>query len=82
MITVRKYFFLHYFRANGAVKHTKVDTEGRMFMIGRAMFSSIQDILNFYSRNPMYRNIKLRHPVTRATLQSIENIVSKDIFFT
>ncbi|MFT7813995.1 1-phosphatidylinositol 4,5-bisphosphate phosphodiesterase gamma-2 isoform X1 [Arapaima gigas] len=53
------------FRGDGKVKHCRIQKEGPLFVLGSSTeFESLMDLVNYYRKNPLYRKIKLRYPVT------------------
>nr|XP_039265386.1 1-phosphatidylinositol 4,5-bisphosphate phosphodiesterase gamma-1-like isoform X1 [Styela clava] len=61
------------FRAKGNVKHCKVDVDGRLYRIGNGNFETLCDIVIFYGKNSLYKNTKLRYPVTREIIESLQD---------
>lgn len=58
------------FYAEGRVKHCRIKREGRLFVIGTVQFESLVDLINFYEKNPLYKRIMLKHPVTKELIDS------------
>lgn len=56
-------FFSVCFRAEGKIKHCKIYREGRLYTIGTAQFESLIELVEFYEKHPLYRKIKLKHPI-------------------
>ncbi|XP_069047232.1 1-phosphatidylinositol 4,5-bisphosphate phosphodiesterase gamma-1-like isoform X1 [Lepisosteus oculatus] len=57
------------FRAEGKIKHCRIQQEGRMFMLGSsAEFESLVDLVSYYEKHPLYRKMKLRYPINDDTL--------------
>uniref|UniRef100_A0A1A8KWB6 1-phosphatidylinositol 4,5-bisphosphate phosphodiesterase gamma n=1 Tax=Nothobranchius kuhntae TaxID=321403 RepID=A0A1A8KWB6_NOTKU len=57
------------FRAEGKIKHCRIQQEGRLFMLGSsAEFESLVDLVNYYMKHPLYRKMKLRYPINEDTL--------------
>jgi len=56
-------------RAEGKIKHCRIRSEDRLFTIGSACFESLVELVQYYSRNPLYRKMKLRYPVTEELLR-------------
>ena len=52
-----------YFRAEGKIKHCKIFREGRLYTIGTAQFESLVELVEFYEKHPLYRKMKLKHPI-------------------
>ena len=47
--------------AEGKVKHCRITREGRMFKIGDADFESLNKLVDYYTKHPLYRKMKLRY---------------------
>lgn len=43
--------------------------EGRLYGIDTMNFESLVSLINYYTRNPLYRNVKLSHPVSQELLR-------------
>ncbi|XP_067086423.1 1-phosphatidylinositol 4,5-bisphosphate phosphodiesterase gamma-1-like isoform X2 [Osmerus mordax] len=57
------------FRAEGKIKHCRIQQEGRLFMLGSsAEFESLVDLVRYYERHPLYRKMRLRYPINEETL--------------
>jgi len=52
------------FRAEGKVKHCLIKKDGRLFAIGTASFESLVELVGHYERHPLYRQVRLRLPLT------------------
>lgn len=57
---------LLYFRAEGKIKHCKLKREGRLFTIGTAQFESLIELVEFYTKHPLYKGMKLRYAINEA----------------
>ncbi|XP_058034768.1 1-phosphatidylinositol 4,5-bisphosphate phosphodiesterase gamma-1-like isoform X5 [Ahaetulla prasina] len=58
------------FRAEGKIKHCRVQQEGRLFTLGSsAEFESLLDLVSYYEKHPLYRKMKLRYPINEETLE-------------
>jgi SH2 domain len=55
-------------RAEGKIKHCRIQNEDRLFTIGTACFENLVELVQYYTRNPLYRKMKLRYPVTEQLL--------------
>ncbi|KFZ45882.1 1-phosphatidylinositol 4,5-bisphosphate phosphodiesterase gamma-1, partial [Antrostomus carolinensis] len=65
------------FRAEGKIKHCRIQQEGRLFMLGSsAEFESLVDLVNYYEKHPLYRKMKLRYPINEETLEKMGTTVS------
>nr|DBA16852.1 TPA: hypothetical protein GDO54_002381 [Pyxicephalus adspersus] len=57
------------FRAEGKVKHCRIQKEGRLFVLGTsAYFENLVELVNYYEKHTLYRKMKLRYPVTEELL--------------
>jgi len=61
-------FILFNDRAGGKVKHCRIIREDRLYTIGTASFESLNELVEYYKKNPLYKKMKLRHPVTEQLL--------------
>ena len=52
------------FMADKKVKHCLIKKEGRLYLIGTAQFESLVDLVSHYEKNPLYKKVKLKTPVT------------------
>ncbi|XP_069076995.1 1-phosphatidylinositol 4,5-bisphosphate phosphodiesterase gamma-1-like isoform X1 [Pleurodeles waltl] len=60
------------FRAEGKIKHCRIQQEGRHFMLGSsAEFESLLDLVSYYEKHPLYRKMKLRYPINDETLEKM-----------
>uniref|UniRef100_A0A8C5QGH8 1-phosphatidylinositol 4,5-bisphosphate phosphodiesterase gamma n=1 Tax=Leptobrachium leishanense TaxID=445787 RepID=A0A8C5QGH8_9ANUR len=58
------------FRAEGKIKHCRIQKEGRLFVLGTsAYFENLVELVNYYEKHPLYRKMKLRYPVTEELLR-------------
>uniref|UniRef100_A0A8C9VE57 1-phosphatidylinositol 4,5-bisphosphate phosphodiesterase gamma n=1 Tax=Scleropages formosus TaxID=113540 RepID=A0A8C9VE57_SCLFO len=58
------------FRAEGKIKHCRIQQEGRLFMLGSsAEFESLVDLVSYYEKHPLYRKMRLRYPINEDTLE-------------
>uniref|UniRef100_A0A8C8RHD0 Phosphoinositide phospholipase C n=1 Tax=Pelusios castaneus TaxID=367368 RepID=A0A8C8RHD0_9SAUR len=65
------------FRAEGKIKHCRIQQEGRLFMLGSsAEFESLVDLVSYYEKHPLYRKMKLRYPINEETLEKMGTAVS------
>jgi len=56
------------FRAEGKVKHCLIKKEGRLYTIGTVQFESLLELVAYYEKNPLYKKVKLKTPVTEDLL--------------
>lgn len=57
------------FKAEGKTKHCRIVKDGPTYSMGDAEFKSLADLVNNYSKQALYRKVKLRYPITDALLQ-------------
>ncbi|KAL4234228.1 phospholipase C [Mactra antiquata] len=57
------------FRAEGKIKHCRIRQEGRLFTIGTAEFASLNELVQYYEKYPLYKKMKLRKPVSDAVVE-------------
>ncbi|XP_041078410.1 1-phosphatidylinositol 4,5-bisphosphate phosphodiesterase gamma-2-like [Polyodon spathula] len=63
------------FRAEGKVKHCKIQREGNIYIIGTsAEFESLVELVNYYRKTPLYQKMRLRYPVTEELLQRCSTV--------
>lgn len=63
--------FLFVYRAENKIKHCRVKLEGRLYTIGAMQFESLVELVNYYERHPLYKKVKLSHPINKDTLTRI-----------
>uniref|UniRef100_A0A7M4F364 1-phosphatidylinositol 4,5-bisphosphate phosphodiesterase gamma n=1 Tax=Crocodylus porosus TaxID=8502 RepID=A0A7M4F364_CROPO len=59
------------FRAEGKIKHCRVQQEGQTVLLGNSEFDSLVDLISYYEKHPLYRKMKLRYPINEETLEKI-----------
>ncbi|XP_068119983.1 1-phosphatidylinositol 4,5-bisphosphate phosphodiesterase gamma-1 isoform X2 [Hyperolius riggenbachi] len=59
------------FRAEGKIKHCRVQQEGQSVVLGSSEFDSLVDLISYYEKHPLYRKMKLRYPINEETLDKI-----------
>uniref|UniRef100_A0A673AKN7 Phosphoinositide phospholipase C n=1 Tax=Sphaeramia orbicularis TaxID=375764 RepID=A0A673AKN7_9TELE len=59
------------FRAEGKIKHCRVQQEGQIVVLGTSEFDSLVDLISYYEKHPLYRKMKLRYPINEDTLEKI-----------
>lgn len=57
------------FRAEKKIKHCRIKQEGRLYTIGTVQFESLVELVNYYERHPLYKKIKLSHPVNQDVIR-------------
>uniref|UniRef100_A0A672JBT2 Phosphoinositide phospholipase C n=1 Tax=Salarias fasciatus TaxID=181472 RepID=A0A672JBT2_SALFA len=68
------------FRAEGKIKHCRVQQEGQTVVLGTSEFDSLVDLISYYEKHPLYRKMKLRYPINEDTLEKIGTAVSMPTF--
>lgn len=63
-------------RAEGKIKHSRVQQEGQLIMLGTSEFDSLVDMVSYYKKHPLYRKMVLRYPINQETLEKIGTAVS------
>lgn len=63
-------------RAEGKIKHCRVQQEGQTVMLGNSEFDSLVDLISYYEKHPLYRKMKLRYPINEEALEKIGTAVS------
>lgn len=61
--------FVISFTINRKIKHCRIIQEGRLYAIDTMQFESLVSLIHYYMRNPLYRNVKLVHPVSQELLR-------------
>lgn len=56
------------FRAEGKIKHCRIEKDGRLFIIGSAEFETLTELVEYYMKFPLYRKMKLQFPVNEQVL--------------
>ncbi|XP_020725367.1 1-phosphatidylinositol 4,5-bisphosphate phosphodiesterase gamma-1 isoform X1 [Odocoileus virginianus] len=59
------------FRAEGKIKHCRVQQEGQTVVLGNSEFDSLVDLVSYYEKHPLYRKMKLRYPINEEALEKI-----------
>ncbi|XP_055373041.1 1-phosphatidylinositol 4,5-bisphosphate phosphodiesterase gamma-1 [Condylostylus longicornis] len=73
--------FVISFTVNCKIKHCRIKVDGRLYVVGQTPFESLVSLVNYYMRNPLYRNVKLTHPVSKDALRNklaINNVVNEE----
>lgn len=63
-------------RAEGKIKHCRVQQEGQTVQLGTSEFDSLVDLVSYFEKHPLYRKMKLRYPINEDTLEKIGTAVS------
>lgn len=42
-----------------------------MYVVGEMLFESLISLVNYYTRNPLYRNVKLAYPISKDVLKTM-----------
>ncbi|XP_034978886.1 1-phosphatidylinositol 4,5-bisphosphate phosphodiesterase gamma-1 isoform X1 [Zootoca vivipara] len=59
------------FRAEGKIKHCRVQQDGQTVILGNSEFESLVDLISYYEKHPLYRKMKLRYPINEEMLEKI-----------
>ena len=62
-------------RAEGKIKHCRVQQEGQIVVLGTSEFDNLVDLISYYEKHPLYRKMKLRYPINEDTLEKIGTAV-------
>jgi hypothetical protein len=73
------YLLLSKFRTETDIKHCRIKQDGRLFMIGRAQFVSLVALISHYEKNPLYKQVHLRLPVTEEAIRHYEKVIKFSI---
>ncbi|KAH8238755.1 hypothetical protein KR026_002527 [Drosophila bipectinata] len=63
--------FVISFTINRKIKHCRILQEGRLYGIDTMNFESLVSLVHYYTRNPLYRNVKLSHPISQEKLGQV-----------
>lgn len=75
------FLFFYHFRAENKIKHCRIKLEGRLYTIGTVQFESLVELVNYYERHPLYKKIKLSHPVNEDIIRKIELVYNLYFIF-
>ncbi|KAM9302230.1 1-phosphatidylinositol 4,5-bisphosphate phosphodiesterase gamma-2 [Gastrophryne carolinensis] len=71
------------FRAEGKIKHCRINKDGRLFVLGTsAYFENLVELVNYYEKHTLYRKMKLRYPVTKALLARFNSVKDVDSIYS
>jgi len=59
----------YYHRAEKEIKHCKIKLEGRLYTTGTVEFESLVELVSYYERHPLFKKIKLNHPVNQDVIR-------------
>ncbi|KOC61102.1 1-phosphatidylinositol 4,5-bisphosphate phosphodiesterase gamma-1 [Habropoda laboriosa] len=68
------------FRAEKKIKHCRIKLEGRLYTIGTVQFESLVELVSYYERHPLYKKIKLNHPVNQDVIRRMGLVTVKAIY--
>ncbi|CDW60345.1 SH2 and EF-hand like and PI-PLC-Y and PI-PLC-X do main containing protein [Trichuris trichiura] len=68
--------FILSFRVDGLIKHCRLKHEGRLFVVGDHQFESLNWVVDYYSKNELYRGICLKYPVNSETIEKYSSELS------
>ncbi|KAJ6646988.1 1-phosphatidylinositol 4,5-bisphosphate phosphodiesterase gamma-1 [Pseudolycoriella hygida] len=66
------------FTAYRKIKNCRINVEGRLYIVGETQFESLVSLINYYTRNPLYRNVKLTYPISKEMLKTISKRYGND----
>lgn len=52
--------------------------EGRLYIVGETQFESLVSLITYYTRNPLYRNVKLTYPISTEMLRTMSKRYGND----
>ena len=61
-------------RAEGRVRHCRIQVDNNQYMIGSATFDSLTELVQYYESNPLYRRMKLKYAINDEVLKSIGEV--------
>lgn len=64
------------YRAEGKVKHCRIEVDGGQYSIGSAIFDSLTELVQYYEANPLYRRMRLKYAINEDLLKSLGEAVS------
>lgn len=53
-------------------------SEGRLYEVGNTKFEGLIDLVNFYTKYPLYRKVKLSYPVSKDIVKRMGNLTLLD----
>lgn len=56
------------------IKHCLIKSEGRLYEVGSMKFESLIELINYYMKYPLYRKVKLSHPVSKDIVKRMGNL--------
>ncbi|KAJ2954035.1 hypothetical protein O0L34_g2246 [Tuta absoluta] len=59
------------FRTQREIKHCRIKQDGRLYTIGSVKFESLVELVTYYGRNPLYKKVKLVHPISEDIVSQI-----------
>lgn len=78
MVIAKTKTFLMLHRAHQKIKHCLVKSEGRLYEVGNTKFEGLIDLVNFYTKYPLYRKVKLSHPLSKDIVKRMGNLTLLD----
>lgn len=61
------------------IKNCRITVEGRLYIVGDIQFESLVSLVNYYTRNPLYRNVKLTYPISKDMLKTMSKRYGVDM---
>lgn len=65
-------------RADGKIKHCRIQHEERLFVIGSAEFESLVDLVEYYEKNPLYNKVRLKYAVSQRLVEERGAVAEMD----
>ncbi|KAB7496009.1 1-phosphatidylinositol 4,5-bisphosphate phosphodiesterase gamma-1 [Armadillidium nasatum] len=66
------------FRAEGKINHCRISYEDNAFVIGTASFESLVDLIKYYQKNRLYRQVKLKYPISERFRRNLVELDNSD----
>lgn len=66
------------YRGESQIKHCRISRDGRLFVLGSALFETLVDLIDYYEKTPLYRKVKLKRPVTTTLIKEIGSSFQDD----
>eukprot|EP00123_Amoebidium_parasiticum_P004743 comp16027_c1_seq2/m.13492 comp16027_c1_seq2/g.13492 ORF comp16027_c1_seq2/g.13492 comp16027_c1_seq2/m.13492 type:complete len:630 (-) comp16027_c1_seq2:37-1926(-) len=59
------------FRSEGRIKHCRITLEDDQYYIGNSLFEDLPELVDYYSKYPLYRRTTLKHPLNQTILKKM-----------
>ncbi|XP_037042281.1 1-phosphatidylinositol 4,5-bisphosphate phosphodiesterase gamma-1 [Bradysia coprophila] len=67
------------FTAYRKIKNCRINVEGRLYIVGETQFESLVSLISYYTRNPLYRNVKLTYPISKEMLKTMSKRYGSEV---